>query len=87
MSTSLVCAGTKMGACKNATPVLDCSIHVIISLGGFRGRTSDATPTAQNSSQSHAVFRKFWQNHMLALPPTRGLAPSPTGNPGSAPGL
>ena len=34
-------------------------------------------------SQFHAVFRKIWQNHMLASP--RGLAPPPTGNPGSAP--
>ena len=28
-------------------------------------------------SQFHVVFRKIWQNHMLA--------PPPTGNPGSAP--
>ena len=31
----------------------------------------------------HAVFRKFWQFRMLA--PSGRLAPSPTGNPGSAP--
>ena len=40
-------------------------------------------------SQFHAVFRKIWQNHMLAIhptpPPSGGLAPPPTGNPGSAP--
>ena len=34
-------------------------------------------------SQFHAVFRKIWQDRMLA--PPRGLAPPPAGNPGSAP--
>ena len=33
--------------------------------------------------QFHAVLWKIWQNRMLAAP--RGLAPPPTGNPGSAP--
>ena len=32
----------------------------------------------------HAVFGKFWQNRMLALPPPGELAPPPRGNPGSA---
>ena len=36
-------------------------------------------------SQYFAVFRKIWQNRMLA--PPRGLAPPPTGNPGSAPDM
>ena len=36
-------------------------------------------------SQFHAVFRKIWQNHMLA--PPGGLAPLPMRNPGSAPGM
>ena len=40
-------------------------------------------PYDPNFSQCHAVFRKIWQNHMLA--PPRGLAPPPTGNLGSAP--
>ena len=34
-------------------------------------------PHGPKFSQFHAVFRKIWQNHMLA--------PPPTGNPGSAP--
>ena len=35
-------------------------------------------PYGPKFSQFHAVFRKIWQNHMLA--------PPPMGNPGSAPG-
>ena len=42
-------------------------------------------PYGQKFSQFHAVFRKIWQNHMLA--PLGGLAPPPMGNPGSAPGV
>ena len=41
-------------------------------------------------SQFHAVFRKVWQNHMLATPwrvgAPGGLASPHTGNPGSATG-
>ena len=44
-----------------------------------------APPYGPNFSQFYAVFRKMWQNHMLA--PPGGLAPPPTGNPGSAPGM
>ena len=33
--------------------------------------------------QFHPVFRKIWQNRMLA-PPPEGLAPPPRGNAGSA---
>ena len=36
-----------------------------------------APPNGPKFSQFHAVFRKIWENHMLA--------PPPTGNPGSAP--
>ena len=48
------------------------------------GRASARAPYGPKFSQFHAVFRKIWQNHMLA--PPRRLAPSPTGNPGPAPG-
>ena len=41
-------------------------------------------PHGPKCSQFHAVFGKFWQYHRLASPPG-GLAPPPTGNPGSAP--
>ena len=51
--------------------------------GGSRGAPG-ACPPGPKCSQSHAVFCKIWQNHMLA--PPGGLAPPPTGNPGSAPG-
>ena len=40
-------------------------------------------PTAQNVLNFMQFFHKFMQNHMLA--PPGGLAPPPTGNPGSAP--
>ena len=49
--------------------------------GGFRGARP---PHGPKFSQFHAVFRYIWQNHMLA-PPPEGLAPPPTGDPGSAP--
>ena len=49
------------------------------------GRTRRAPPYDPKFSQFHAVFHKIWQNHMLA-PLPGGLAPPPTGNPGSAPG-
>ena len=39
----------------------------------------------KNLSQLHAVLGNFWQNLMLA--PSGGLAPPPTGDPGSAPVL
>ena len=47
-----------------------------------------APPFGPKCSQLHAVFRKIWQNRMLAPPPPhRGvLVPPSTGNPGSAPG-
>ena len=47
--------------------------------GGSKG----APPNGPKFAQFHAVFRKFWQNHMLA--PPGGLAPPPTGNPLSVP--
>ena len=58
----------------------------IVSLlsGGFRGRPRRVPPYGPKFSQFHPVFHKIWQNHMLP-PPPRGLAPPPTGNPGSAP--
>ena len=40
-------------------------------------------PIGPKFSQFHAVFRKIWQNRMLA-PPLEGWPP-PTGNPGFAP--
>ena len=49
------------------------------------GVPSARPPYGPKFSQFHAVFHKIWQNHMLA--PPRGLAPPPTGNPGSAPDL
>ena len=39
---------------------------------------------AQNVLNFIQFFGKFWQNRMLA--PQKMLAPTPTGNPGSAPG-
>ena len=38
-----------------------------------------ASPYSPNFSQVHAVFQKFWQNHMLV--------PPPMGNSGSTPGI
>ena len=52
----------------------------VADLGGAPGAHP---PYGSKFSQFHAVFRKIWQNHMLA--PPRGLAPPPTRNPGSAP--
>ena len=43
-------------------------------------------PYGPKFSHFHAVFGKIWQNRMLA-PAARGLAPPPTGNPGSAPAV
>ena len=56
---------------------------LVVDLGGAPG----APPYGPKCSKFHAVFRKIWQNHMLAppSPPPRGLAPPPMGNPGSAP--
>ena len=42
-------------------------------------------PTDQNFLNFMQFFGKIWQTCMLAHPPPRGLAPPPTGNPGSAP--
>ena len=57
--------------------------HVDCS-GGFRGaHPARAPPTAQNFLNFMQFFTKFGKNHMLA-PPLGGLAPPPTGNPGSA---
>ena len=53
--------------------------YVKVISGGFRGAAH-----GPKFSQFHAVFRKIWQNHMLA--PPGGLAPPPTGNPGPATG-
>ena len=44
-----------------------------------------APPWGSKFFQFHAVFRKFWRNHMLAPPPGE-LAPPPRGNPRSATG-
>ena len=44
------------------------------------------SPMGQNFLKLMWFFGNFCQNHMLA-PPPRGLAPPPTGNPGSAPAL
>ena len=45
-------------------------------VAGFRGAPpARALPYSPKCSQFHAVFRKFWQNHMLA-PPWRVGAPS-----------
>ena len=57
-------------------------VFTVADLGGASGAHP---PMAEKFSQFPAVFRKIWQNHMLA--PPGGLAPPPTGNPGSAPGL
>ena len=55
-------------------------------LGG--GQPRHAPPYGPKFSQFRAVFRKIWQNHILAPPPPhRGLVPPPMGNPGSAPDL
>ena len=56
----------------------------VADLGG--GAPGARPPYGPKFSRFHAVFRKIWQNRMLA-PPPRGLAPPPTGNPGSAPAL
>ena len=52
----------------------------------FRGgRTRRAPPpTVQNFLDFMHLFRKIWQKSICWRPP-RGLAPPPTGNPGSAP--
>ena len=49
-----------------------CFILVMFS-GGFRGGTR-RPPYGPKFSQFHAVFRKMWQNHMLA-PPLEGWHP------------
>ena len=55
------------------------------SSGGFTGAPRRApSPHGPKFSQFHAVFRKIWQNRVLA-PPRGGLALPPMGNPGSAP--
>ena len=55
------------------------------NLGGAPGTQPPPPHThGPKISQFHAVFRKFWQNLMLA-PPGRLVFP-PTRNPGSAPG-
>ena len=62
-------------------------LHLLMHLGSgrSRGRPRCASPYGPKISQFHAVFRKIWQNHMLAPPQGGGLAPPPMGNPGSAP--
>ena len=52
----------------------------------LRGGAPGTCPptTAQNFRNFMQFFGNFWQNHRLALP-HGGLAPPPTGNPGSAP--
>ena len=56
-----------------------------LSLADLGGAPPARPPYGPKCSQFHAVFRKMWQNHMLVRPPPGGLAPPPTGNPGSAP--
>ena len=53
------------------------SLFTVTSCGSKGAHPKD-TPYGPKFSQSYAFFRKFWQNYMLA--------PPPTGNPGSAPG-
>ena len=36
--------------------------------GGSKGDARDASPPGSKFFQFHAVFGKFWQNHMLAPP-------------------
>ena len=46
--------------------------------GGSKGGAPGACPPyGPKFSQFHTVFRKIWQNRMLAPPPPRGLVPPP----------
>ena len=60
-------------------PITLADLRPVADLGAPRC----APPYGLKFSQFHAVFRKIWQNHMLA--PPGGLAPPPMGNPGFAP--
>ena len=53
--------------------------------GGSKGALPARPPPAQNFLNFMHFFGNFGQICMLA-PPPGGLAPPPTGNPGSAPG-
>ena len=64
---------------KQLQPMLTMISWSVGDLGGCKGR---APPWAPKFFRFHAVFRKIWQNRMLAPPPGE-LAP-PWGNPGSA---
>ena len=56
--------------------------HQVYHVADLRGARM-TRPPGSKFFQFHAVFGKFWQNCMLA-PTSRGLAPRPRGNPGSA---
>ena len=57
-----------------------------MTIASLSGGSTARPPYGPKFSQFHVVFQKIWQNHMLVPPPPpRGLAPPPTGNPGSAP--
>ena len=63
-----------------------CMMNLLFS-GGFRGgaHPARARPTVQNFLDFMQFFRKF--DKIVCWRPPRGLAPPPTGNPGSAPAI
>ena len=61
---------------------------LVQSISMYSGGSNEAPPYDPHFSYFYAVFKKFWQNRMLASPfPLREWAPSPTGNAGSAPNV
>ena len=62
--------------------IIDIGRFKSLAVADLHSKILDAPPRGPKFFQFHAVFGKFWQNHMLAPPGGFG-APS-RGNPGSA---
>ena len=57
---------------------------IAFPVADLRGAQGMHAPWGSKFFQFHAVFGKFWHNHMLAPPPPREFALPPRRNPGSA---
>ena len=78
--------------CKIFSPFRRIRIHLrkcrpdTLFIGGSKGGARDVRPPDPNSVIFMQFLGNFWPNNRL-VPPPRGLAPPPLGNPGSTTAL